>query len=92
MNKKRNKLEIIRDLLTVVNEKRNATITSLIYKANLSNNSIKPYLEYLLRNNLVLKEENDRKKIFKITEKGNEFLNEFKKIKIFSEAYGLDSL
>ena len=31
----------------------------------------------------------DEKRVFKITKKGNEFLEEFNKIKIFSESFGL---
>ncbi|VVB78616.1 Winged helix-turn-helix [uncultured archaeon] len=87
--KKRTRLEVIRDLLEVLQKNKQVKITHLIYKANLSNNSIKPYIEYLLKNNLAEQTIVDEKRMFKITLKGNEFLLEFNKIKIFSDSYGL---
>ena len=93
MNKKRTRLEVIKDVLEVLQKFRQVKITHLIYKANLSSNSIKPYLEELLGNKLVeeiiVKEKKDEKKFFKLTPKGSEFLQEFNKIKIFAESYGL---
>ena len=86
---KRTKLEVTRDILDTLQKNRQVKITHLIYKANLSNNSIKPYIEYLLKNKM-MKEVMDRdKRFFKITLKGNEFLIEFNKIKIFSESFGM---
>lgn len=87
--KKRTRLEVIRDLLEVLQRNKQVKITHLIYKANLSNNSIKPYIEYLLKNNLAEQMILNEKRVFKITPKGNEFLIEFNKIKIFSDSYGL---
>ena len=87
--KKRTKLEVIRDLLSILRENKKVKITHLIYKANLSNNSIKPYLEDLLKNKLIEQIKESDKRLFIITEKGHDFLNEFNKIKIFSESYGL---
>lgn len=88
--KKRNKLEVIRDILDVLQKNRQVKITHLIYKANLSNNSIKPYIENLLKNKMMEEFTLKEQKLFRITQKGNEFLDEFNKIKIFSESYGLD--
>jgi predicted transcriptional regulator len=86
---KRNRLEVTRDILEILQKNRQVKITHLIYKANLSNNSIKPYMEYLLKNRF-MEEVNDKdKRFFKITPKGNEFLFEFNKIKIFSDSFGL---
>ena len=89
MKPKRTKLEIIRDLLDLLQKNRKARITHLIYKGNLSNNSIKPYMEYLLKNKMIEEVMLEDKRFFKITSKGNEFLIEFSKIKIFSESFGL---
>lgn len=87
--KKRTKLEVIRDLLLVLKSKKDILITPLIYKSNLSNNSIKPYIKDLIKKGLITKNKEGDKKVFNITKKGLEFLEEFNKIKIFSEAYGL---
>ncbi len=89
MNKKRTKLEVIRDLLKVLQGGRNVKITHLIYKANLSNNSIKPYIENLLKNHMIEEVLEEEKKYYRISEKGIEFLREFEKIKVFSESFGL---
>lgn len=89
MNKKRTRLEVIKSILEVLQKNKKVKITHLIYKANLSNNSIKLYLDNLLKNGLVVQIKEEDKKFFKITLKGNEFLQEFNKIKIFSESYGL---
>lgn len=86
---KRNKLEVTRDILEILQRNRQVKITHLIYKANLSNNSIKPYIEYFLKNNLIEEVLDKGKRFYKITLKGNEFLLEFNKIKIFSESFGL---
>jgi predicted transcriptional regulator len=87
--KKRIRLEVIRDILKILRENKQCKITHLIYKSNLSNNSIKPYLKDLLNNNLIEEFAESGKRFFKITKKGNEFLEEFSKIKIFSESFGL---
>jgi len=87
--KKRTRLEVIRDLLEILKENRQVKITHLIYKSNLSNNSIKPYLKDLISNNMIEELVEKEKRLFKITKKGNEFLEEFNKIKIFSESFGL---
>jgi predicted transcriptional regulator len=89
MNKKRTKLEVIRDMLDVLKKGRQVKITHLIYKANLSSNGIKPYLEELMKNQLVEEVTEEDKRFYKISKKGIEFLEEFNKIKIFSESYGL---
>ena len=90
MNKKRNRFEMIKDILEILQKNRQVKITHLIYKANLSSNSIKPYLEELTKNNLIEQVEINQKRFFKITLKGNKFLQEFNKIKIFAESYGLE--
>lgn len=87
--KKRTRLEVIRDILSILRENRDSKITPLIYKSNLSNNSIKPYLNDLLDNKMIEELVEEEKRVFKITKKGNEFLEEFNKIKIFSESFGL---
>ncbi|MBS3075696.1 hypothetical protein J4429_04520 [Candidatus Pacearchaeota archaeon] len=89
MNSKRTRLEVIRDILDVLQKNRNVKITHIIYKANLSNNSIKPYLENLLKNKMIEQITANKQRFFRITEKGHEFLQEFNKIKIFSDSFGL---
>jgi predicted transcriptional regulator len=87
--KKRTRLEIIRDILELLRSKRDVRITHLIYKSNLSNNSIKPYISELIEKGFIVMENGENNKCFNISKKGLEFLEEFNKIKIFSDAYGL---
>lgn len=90
MGRKRTKIEVIQSILEVLKNNRKVKITHLIYKANLSNNSIKPYMNELINNGLVVEEPEKNKKYFKITNKGMEFLNEYGKIRVFADSYGLD--
>lgn len=90
MAKKRTKLEVTRDLLNVLKSGKKTIVTHLIYKANLSNNSIKEYLENLLKNGLVREVHENNKRFFVITSRGQSFLEEYQKISIFADAYGLD--
>ena len=89
MTQKRTKLEVTKDLLEILAKGKKVKKTHLIYKANLSNNSIKPYLDSLLKNELIKQIYGEGRNFFVITEKGISFLEEFSKIKIFSDAYGL---
>ncbi len=90
MNRKRTKFEVLRDILKVLSGSGDGIkITHLICKSNLSNNSIKPHLKELIDKEFIHEVIRDGKKYFKIGKRGHEFLKEFNKIKIFSEAYGL---
>ena len=89
MVKRRTKIEIIRDVLEVLRKNKKVKITHIIYKSNLTNNSIKPILENLLENQLIQKISEKEKTLFTITKKGEEFLEEFSKMKVFSDAYGI---
>lgn len=90
MNKKRTKLEVIRDVLLVLKEHGNVKITHLIYKSNLSYVIIKEYIKELSEKGMIEMNEEKGKNFFTITPRGAQFLREFEKIKIFSEAYGLE--
>ena len=80
----------MKDILETLRKGRGAKITHLIYQANLSNNSIKPYIDNLIKNGLIKEVHEKDKRFFVLSEKGMEFLQEFDKIKTFSESYGLN--
>ncbi len=90
MNKKRTKLEVVKDILETLRKGKEVKITHLIYRANLSNNSIKPYIDHLLKNNLIELVKEKDKLFFVISQKGLGFLQEFDRIRTFSESYGLN--
>ena len=89
MVKKRTRLDVIKDILVVLRNGHKVKITHLIYKSNLSSGSIKDYLKELVENGLVSEVKNSERVYYQITSKGNQFLEDFDKIMIFSEAYGL---
>jgi predicted transcriptional regulator len=91
--KKRERLEIIKDILLSVKEKRNIKPTRLLYSSNLSPQMFKEYINELLSKGFILinteKSKGKEKKFISLTEKGNSFLNEYKIIENFIENFGL---
>ncbi|NMB66623.1 hypothetical protein GYA25_01005 [Candidatus Woesearchaeota archaeon] len=91
--KKRERLEIIKDILLSVKEKRNIKPTRLLYSSNLSPQMFKEYVNELLSKGFILmnteKYKGKEKKFISLTEKGNSFLNEYKVIENFIENFGL---
>lgn len=79
--KRRDKLEIFRDILILCDE-RNVKKRDLVHVANLGASTTAKYLNWLIRNGMICEEENT----LHITPKGNEFLsalqNYFKIIEI----------
>ncbi|MFA4953443.1 MAG: winged helix-turn-helix domain-containing protein [Candidatus Pacearchaeota archaeon] len=90
MSKKRERLEVIRDILKVIQNNRRIKPTRLLYASNLSPQMFKEYVNELLGKKFVQSEEDGNgKKIFSLTKKGNEFLQEYKVIENFVENFGL---
>lgn len=89
-DKKRNKLEIIHDILRVIRD-RNGRIkpTHILYKSNLSHNMMTEYLEELKQKEFILEAKKDRSKTYFITPKGEKYLSEFNSIKEFANSFGL---
>lgn len=87
---KRSKLSILMDILTVI-QKRNgmAKPTHVLYGANLSYSSLKEYLGLLISRGLVEEIKRGRRRYYKLTRRGYEFIKEFKKIKKLTDAFGL---
>ena len=89
-SKRRGKLEIINDMLrSIQNKGGKIKPTHLLYKSNLSHSKMKEYLDELMGKGMVEEIEEKGKKMFTITDKGNEFLLEFGRIKEFSDSFGL---
>ncbi|MEM4755508.1 MAG: winged helix-turn-helix domain-containing protein [Candidatus Woesearchaeota archaeon] len=89
MAKKRTKIEIIHDMLQAILSKGKIKPTHVMYKANLSHNLLKGYLEELLEKEMIKEVEERNYTYLVITDKGVEFLNEFRKMKDFQETFGL---
>ena len=88
--KKRERLEVIKDILRVIRENRKLKPTRLLYASNLSPQMFKDYVNELLEKKFIkLETDNKGKKEFTITQKGSEFLQEYKVIENFIENFGL---
>ncbi len=96
MSTRRSRLELIFDILLAI-QNRGGQIkpTHLMYKSNLSHKLLNTYLEELIQKELVKVEEEFQKKrksttkTVVITDKGLNFLAEFRRMREFTDAFGL---
>jgi predicted transcriptional regulator len=88
--KKRERLDIIRDILQTIKQNREIKPTRLLYASNLSPQMFKEYINELISKKFI-KFEIDKKdkKTFSLTKKGQDFLLEYKVIENFIENFGL---
>ena len=90
MAKKRERLEIIKDIIKTIREIRNIKPTRLLYASNLSPQMFKEYINELITKDFIkLDVDKKEKKTFSLTEKGNNFLEEYRMIENFVENFGL---
>ncbi len=90
MSSRRTKIEIIHDILSAI-QKKGGKIkpTHLLYKSNLSYKKMLEYVKELISKDMVGEEELKGKRMYSITDKGAAYIQEFKKIKEFSDSFGL---
>ncbi len=96
MSTRRSRLELVFDILIAIQNKGGRIKpTHLMYKSNLSHKLLNNYLDELVEKGLVtVEEEMMRKKkapvkTVIITEKGLGFLEEFRRMREFTDAFGL---
>ncbi|MDP2926409.1 MAG: DUF4364 family protein [Nanoarchaeota archaeon] len=91
MAKKREKMQVIRDILLVINEK-NGKIkpTHIMYKSNLSYLMMEEYLNNLINKGFIIENKTNKTRTYSITIKGLNFLEQFKLINDFMGSFGLD--
>ncbi len=92
MGTKRDRLEIIYDILHVIQEKgEKIRPTHILYKSNLSHQMLTAYMTELIGKKFV-EERSDKKgkKSFALTVKGFNYLKDYSVIRGFTESYGLD--
>lgn len=86
---KRSRMEIVHDMLSVISKYPAVGPTKIIYKANLSHDRFKEYLQFLKARELVDESTQKGKTTFTLTLKGRDFLSKFHQVKELSEAFGL---
>lgn len=92
MEKKRNRLEIIRDILNVIRSK-NGRIkpTHILYKSNLSHQMMSQYLNELKEKGFIVEgKAPSGGKTYTVTDKGFNYLREFDTIVNFTSSFGLN--
>jgi len=90
MARKRERLDIIKDIIYSIRENRNIKPTRLLYASNLSPQMFKDYINELISKGFIsLDIDKKEKKTFSLTEKGNNFLEEYRVIERFVENFGL---
>jgi predicted transcriptional regulator len=90
MSGKREKLQVINDILKAIQEK-NGKIkpTHILYKANLSSQMLNEYLGDLIKRGFVLENIEKKGKTYTLTQKGFDYLNQYSRVKEFIETFGL---
>lgn len=88
MATKRNKIEVIFDILNAIQEKHNKIkITHILYKANLSHNKLKEYIHELTEKKMIEEYIEKKQKYFRLTEKGNEQIQKIRQMQKFIETF-----
>ena len=92
MSKKRDRLEIIKDILEILRDKgEKVKPTHIMYKANLSHVMLKEYTQELVKKKLIEEKQTKKgKKRFVLTQKGFNYLKDYSIIRGFVDSYGLE--
>jgi predicted transcriptional regulator len=88
VTKYRSQFRIYVDILRVIQREENeAKPTRILYGANLSHDRLVKYLEEL-KTLGVIQESGTDDKVYSLTQKGVEFMNNFRKVESFASAFG----
>ncbi len=89
----RSKVRILVDMMRAIKGEgeSGAGPTKILYSANLSYDRLTQYLEELTKKKLISETEVDNEsRVYHLTTKGRNFLQEFIKVERFSEAFGIE--
>lgn len=88
--KKRDRLQIIYDILEVIRDKgEKIKPTHILYKSNLSHQMMQQYLDELIGKGFINELKHDKGKTYSLTEKGFNYLSGYTQITKFVESFGL---
>ena len=91
MAKKRDRLQIIHDILKAIQDKNNRIRpTHILYKSNLSHQMMEEYLAELMSKGFIIENKEPQGKTYSLTQKGFDYLNKYKLIADFTGAFGLE--
>lgn len=91
MAKKRDRLQIIHDILKAIHDKNNRIRpTHILYKSNLSHQMMEEYLKELISKSFVIQNVSKEGKTYSLTQKGFDYLNKYKMIAEFTDSFGLE--
>lgn len=90
MNKKRDRLQVIYDILKTIQEK-NGKIkpTHILYKSNLSHQMMEEYINELITGNFIIEQKGSNGKSYSLTQKGFDYINKYRVITDFVDSFGL---
>lgn len=89
MTRKRERLEIIRDILIVIQGLNNVRHAKLLRASNLSPQMFKQYVEELMQKEFIKEVREKKLKYFEIKNKGIDFLKEYRVIESIVKNFGL---
>ena len=91
MKQKRERLEVIHDILKAVqNREGKIKPTHIMYKANLSHQMLDEYLKYLITEGFLEQKKEKKGKTYFLTKKGISYINEYRTISTFMDSFGLN--
>lgn len=89
MGERRERLDIIKDILEAIRDKGGSIKpTHLLYKSNLSHDSMKRYVMELMEKQMVDERDEKGGRKYVITNKGLKFLTDYQQIKEFTDSFG----
>jgi predicted transcriptional regulator len=91
MSANRDRVAIIKDILSTMSGKQGVKPTQIMYKANLSYQMLTDYLADVLSKGLVAEQADKKgKKTYTLLQKGYDFLRDYEVIKKFFDSYALN--
>ena len=90
MAKRRERLQIIHDILKAIMDKKGKIKpTHILYKSNLSPQMLSDYLKELIQNGFINESLDSSRKSYELTQKGRDYLERYKTINDFMDSFGL---